>query len=259
MKRCNACGLDKVDEEFRIRKGKPEGPCKQCNSAKAKEKYKKNREHILETLRVKRINDEAFRAKCNENSKKHGSLFRKNNPEYYKEYLQKIKGTVQYLKYLESSKEKKRQLEVTPEIKEKRRSLSISYRKSTVGSFSGTLRNNMAGALNSRLIKFLGFKAYSINPTKILNAIGARPSNDHSLDHIIPLASFDLRDVSQVGLAYSACNLRWLSNEENTSKGSLIIYSEIAKSTQLLEIAKSIGIREEHDGLDARAFCKINL
>lgn len=251
MKKCNKCEEVKDNEEFQIRNGKPVGHCKKCNSEKSKAKYQRNREKRLEALREKRRTDESFRAKCNENSKKYGALFRKNNPEYAKKYLQKIKGSSQYLKYLEKAKLRSRAIEATPELKAQRKQLSHEYKKSEIGTFRATLQNNLKGALNSRLIKNLGFKAYSINTRLIFNRIGAKPSNEYGLDHIIPLSIFDLSNPLHVELAYSPENLRWLTNKENTEKGSTIIYSEILKSTRLLEIASLFGITSEHDGMDA--------
>jgi hypothetical protein len=257
MKRCNKCEEVKENNEFQIRDGKPVGHCKKCNSEKSKAKYQRNREKRLEALKEKRQTDESFREKCNENSKKYGAMFRKNNPEYAKEYLQKIKGSSQYLKYLEKAKLRSREIEATPELKARRKQLSREYKKSEIGAFRATLQNNLKGALNSRLIKNLGFKAYSINARLIFNRIGAKPSTEHGLDHIIPLSMFELSNPVHVGLAYSPVNLRWLTRKENTEKGSTIKYSEISRSEELLKIATFLGILEEHDGLDVKAFREV--
>lgn len=252
MKTCNKCKEIKDDVEFRIRNGKPEGICKECNSKKSKAKYQRNREGILARLKEKRLTDEEFRLKCNENSKKHGELFRNRNPKYASEYFQKMKGTEQYDKYLARTKLKNSQIKVTPELREYRRLYSIKYRSSEVGKFRITLRNNLATALNSRLIENLGFKHYNIDVHKTFNHIGMKPSSDHVLDHIIPLAMFDLSIQHHIELAYSPENLRWITKAENLEKGSKIIYNEILKSPKLLEIASLLKINETHDGIDAK-------
>lgn len=54
----------------------------------------------------------------------------------------------------------------------------------------------------------------------IVNALGPRPTQNHDVDHVVPLCAFDLDDPEQVRLAFLPQNLRWLEHTENQEKSS---------------------------------------
>ena len=85
-------------------------------------------------------------------------------------------------------------------------------------------------------------KEYGIDFNAIFDRIGPRPGSgrEYHLDHIIPLAAFNLDIPEHVKLSQSPCNLRWISKKENLEKGDDI--PEIAYSDpELLEILIKIG------------------
>ncbi len=59
---------------------------------------------------------------------------------------------------------------------------------------------------------------YGIDWTAIVDHLGPRPSDEHEIDHIRPLASFDLSDPAQVREAFAPQNHRWLPADENRAK-----------------------------------------
>ena len=58
-------------------------------------------------------------------------------------------------------------------------------------------------------------------------------SMNYHIDHIIPIAKYNLKDKKDVARCFNPLNLRWLSAEENTSKGNRI-------RPQDLEIIKTL-------------------
>lgn len=63
-------------------------------------------------------------------------------------------------------------------------------------------------------------KEYGIDMNSIVNALGPRPTQNHDVDHVVPLCAFDLDDPEQVRLAFLPQNLRWLEHTENQEKSS---------------------------------------
>ena len=70
--------------------------------------------------------------------------------------------------------------------------------------------------------KVMSSKKYGIDYGAIIKKLGKHPEDGQKwhVDHIRPLASFNLNDPIQVKEAFSPDNLRWLSSTENISKGS---------------------------------------
>jgi len=86
------------------------------------------------------------------------------------------------------------------------------------------LRRLLLGALEKYTEngKAMSSKKYGINFDAIIQKVGPRPDDGRKwhVDHIRPLASFDLNDSEQVRQAFSPRNLRWLPAEVNMSEGS---------------------------------------
>jgi hypothetical protein len=105
------------------------------------------------------------------------------------------------------------------------------------------LKSRLWGAMKlySKHGKTKACAEYGIDFDAIYKKIGARPSEDHELDHIIPITKFDLDNPEHVRLAHLPCNLRWLIKKENTKKSNTI--PEIAYYyPPLWEILVEIGI-----------------
>ncbi len=83
---------------------------------------------------------------------------------------------------------------------------------------------------------------YGINFSEIFKKLGPRPYKNMHIDHIIPLAAFDLDNPEHVRLAHQPENLRWLPEKENLSKNDSIDIELICCSLKLLAIAKLIGL-----------------
>lgn len=78
----------------------------------------------------------------------------------------------------------------------------------------------LCNALRNQGLKKKGSmtKEYGIDMNTIVDALGPRPTNNHDVDHIVPLCAFDLNDPKQVRLAFSPQNLCWLEHSKNQEK-----------------------------------------
>ena len=86
-------------------------------------------------------------------------------------------------------------------------------------------------------------KEYGIDYNMIFDKIGPCPGSgkEYHLDHIIPLACFNLDIDDHIRLAHLPCNMRWITANDNLTKHNTIpdfAYSD----PDLIEILKTIGI-----------------
>lgn len=102
--------------------------------------------------------------------------------------------------------------------------------------------------------KLYSSKKYGIDFKAIFSKVGARPSKDYHLDHIIPICVFNLDNPDHPRLLNSPHNLRWISSNENSTKNDIIDYDLILQNEDLLKIANIIGISREHHNTKGRNF-----
>lgn len=85
--------------------------------------------------------------------------------------------------------------------------------------------------LYSRTGKIRKSKDYGINYTAIINYLGPPPNNqeDWQIDHIFPLAAFDLSDPKQVVKAFAPENHQWMIAKDNRHKSNLYDVQKFAQ------------------------------
>ena len=83
-------------------------------------------------------------------------------------------------------------------------------------------------------------KYYGINFKKIYDHLGEPPGElkDYHIDHIRPLASFDLTDPDEVRKAFSPENHQWLTREENIIKSDKLFYTKEGLTGQIVTLKK---------------------
>lgn len=82
------------------------------------------------------------------------------------------------------------------------------------------LRTRLSYAVRRSAAERLPARCYGVDYDAIIDALGPRPAPGYEIDHIIPLAHFDLTKPEQVRVAFSPLNHRWLTAEENRRKGA---------------------------------------
>ena len=83
------------------------------------------------------------------------------------------------------------------------------------------LRQNLRNAFRQRgIYKTIRASKYGVDYRAIIQHLGPIPSDGkkYNIDHIKPLALFDLTDPTQVKAAFAPENLQWLTAEENRAK-----------------------------------------
>lgn len=135
-----------------------------------------------------------------------GKNYRDNNKE---------KERLRYKKYDKNNRIKRR----TNERKRYNSDINFRIRKN--------LRSRLLGAFNYHNInKQYSSKEYGINFKEIINYLGPKPSESHTIDHIIPLSLFDFSNKVYIQAAFLPENHQWMLGSENCSKGNKIINNE---------------------------------
>ena len=95
------------------------------------------------------------------------------------------------------------------------------YRKNIQFKIAELLRNNLRQALR-RYGEGKTFKSsfYGVDYKEIIEHIGAMPNDGqkYHIDHIRPLASFDLTKIEEIKKAFAPTNHQWLEATENIRK-----------------------------------------
>jgi hypothetical protein len=85
------------------------------------------------------------------------------------------------------------------------------------------IRNRVSKALRQqRVDKVMTAAGYGIDVPAIAAHLGPCPGNpaEWHIDHVRPLASFDLTDPAQFAAAFAPTNHQWLTADENRKKGA---------------------------------------
>jgi hypothetical protein len=83
------------------------------------------------------------------------------------------------------------------------------------------LRKRLRGQAAIAIKKQIGsrnLEKYGIDTLAIAQYLGARPSINHEIDHIIPLANFDFHSLNQIKEAFAPSNHQWLLRKEHEKK-----------------------------------------
>lgn len=120
-----------------------------------------------------------------------------------------------------------------PRSKKKKTKSPSAYAKARKASYSEGLRiaraiRTQIHALDNRQgherpvgDSFTGTVAKAVN-----RQLGQRPSQNHHLDHIIPLSWWDAHDIKQLKLCWHVKNLRWLYGPSNSARGNRVSRDE---------------------------------
>lgn len=241
--KCMCCHRNHHAEYIRNYNSKPEN--KEKKRIKDKEYHDKNKDNINEIRRDKTKNDPEYRKMKKESDKKYYEKV-KNDPELHEK--QKIRARERNREYYKDPIKRERMRKNARESGKRNRDSRNAYRrnrKKTDEAFriSENLRN-----YTKRMLKTLengnNFKSEVTRELaiSIFNIIGPRPSEDHHLDHIIPLSCFDLTKKEHRQLANCPENLQWLTSFENLSKNNNLDWQQILCSNSLMLIAKKINI-----------------
>jgi len=195
-KKCCKCNEQKNVDEFQIRKnGVLSYRCKACDSVYAKEYYQKNKDKI----------------------KNKTAAYRKNKPEYMKQYRRDNhdKITVSKRKWIDKNRDKLNKRE------RERRKTDIEYK------IKKNLRRRVnqvitKGTKSDSTLKLLGCNLLELTKhleKQFTKGMSWQNYGTWHIDHIKPCASFDLTQESEQKKCFHYSNLQPLWAEDNLRKG----------------------------------------
>lgn len=224
MKECKRCLVVKELTEFTKNSRKADGLCiycKSCTRASVKKSYWSDAEKSRNISKQKRV--------------RNAIEISKKSKEYYRINKDKInKSQAEYRN--------------RPDVKEKTKKRIREWEQNKRQSDSKyVMTKNLRAYIRnvfkrySKNGKLKTCKDYGIEFNTIFSKVGARPSENHELDHIIPITKFDLDNPEHVRLAHLPCNLQWLAKIDNKKKSNsipLIAY----ENEELRSILVAIGL-----------------
>lgn len=241
VKKCNTCLESKsIQHCFSMQKSKngksyPRFECNDCKNKRERERKLQNKEHNKTVSKI-------YTEKNKEKRKEYAEEYRLNNKEKIKSYYQnnieyyQEKNAKYKVENAEKIKEMRRVYHASDEFKEKkrikdkeRRQVDPEYRlKSyirgrinmvTKGVKSGNT-HHLIGCNFEQLKKWL---KYQLKDDMTFDNYG----KVWHIDHVIPIAFFDIKHKNEQELAFNWSNLQPLKAEENLVKNNKIISSYI--------------------------------
>lgn len=224
MKTCIKCNIEKELEEFAKRSDTKDGrrnECIVCNKQRLKQWHIDNKDEVtkkkkLHYLSKREYNIERSKKRQQDNRDKYLNdlrEWRKNNPNYKKEYYaknkEKIKNHIKDKKY-------KRML-IDP----------VYYLRHRIRHTIKTALHSKNYSKKSKTAKLLG-----CSYEDFLAYLGPKPDGDVHLDHICPCAQ--AQNEEEIIKLQHYTNFRWLSAQENLLKGHHKTPEAEAKCKELL-------------------------
>tara|TARA_Y100000592_G_scaffold27891_1_gene44392 strand:- start:9840 stop:10514 length:675 start_codon:yes stop_codon:yes gene_type:complete len=202
IKQCTKCELILTLAEFPIHKGSKDGTrnmCVKCNKSYAKNYYKKNKDSILQKTKAYRnANKEIIQQKDKERKR-----LLKNDPKKYADHKKK------YNKWYNN------RLKTDPSFK-----LRI-YMRNRIKS---ALKNDSA-IKSDKTMSLLGCDLSTLKKhisDKFEKNMEWSNFGKWHVDHIIPLAAFDLEETEHQKVAFHYTNLQPLWAEDNLKKADAV-------------------------------------
>lgn len=199
MKTCSKCTLELPDNAFTVKykvTGGLNSICKVCICKINKEYNNKNKEKL--------------------STKRH---------EYYKNNIVKILTNKKIYQTLNAKEIYQKQKIYNNKNREKLTKYRLNYYRNKRKSdpyflLESTIRTRFKQAMKlmSKNGKTKSCSEYGIDFKAIYDKVGPKPNKDYHLDHIIPLAKFDLDNVEHIKLAHLPCNLQWIASKDNLLK-----------------------------------------
>ncbi len=194
--------------------------------------WRQNAGHCVACVResyLKRMQDPekiALRSASNQKfrDRNHKSLGEKRRAAYHKNHAKSLAYSAKArAENIERAREtdKKCKKKLRYEKPEKTKSYARNYYAKN--SVRIRIRNRISKAIRQqRLEKKLTIAGYGIDIGAIAEFLGPCPGNpsDWHIDHIRPLSSFDLSDLSQIKEAFRPTNHQWLTARENLIKAA---------------------------------------
>lgn len=229
---CITCSIEKNISEYTIHKNAPDGlryNCKSCRKLQAHEHYLKNKEkyrklhkeyHKKNIEKIKELSKRIYE------KNKTNPIFKMNKKQYDAEYhklnYEKIK---KYKKiYKRNNIEKVRASERVYRKNKKETDLNYKIRSILRSRISAAIKND-GGSKSLSSIELLGCsieiaKKHIESKFKIGMSWKNWNHKTWHIDHIKPLASFDLTKPEEQKKAFHFSNLQPLWAEENLKKGA---------------------------------------
>lgn len=189
------------------------------------DKAEQKRIYMREYARQRRANDPAFLEKCRENGRKSREKHIDRATKSAAEWKEKNKNKVtEYNKnYVQQNQEKINVLR-NQRNKQKRKVDPIFVLKARLRNrVWSMLKNNKKSATTEKMLgcSYEFFKTYI--EQKFPENMGWHNMGEWHIDHIKPLASFDLSDIEQQAIAFHYTNHQPLWAKDNISKGAKMI------------------------------------
>ena len=235
MKICNKCGEQKELEQFYKDAGKKDGfrtICKNCSSQQHKNRYQNKRTYILEqkkeyyknNIEIKKQFYKENKDKENQRSKEYYKKNKEKLNREKKEYREKNKE--KYNNYQEKYKKENRE----KIIQKKREYQRKRYKNDPRYRIECNLRNmirkgimSQGGVKSASTQELLGctfLEARIYIQNQFTEGMTWENHGEWEIDHIRPMASFDLTDPHQQRECFNWSNLQPMWAEENRSKSS---------------------------------------
>lgn len=227
-KRCSACGVIKLKSEFHSRRRGShvlQAYCKSCASAKSRKWARENRDRH-------RSNGSAWRTA---NAERVRELAKR---QYYKDQARsRALARNGYHRHAEKRRAARRNFCKRSEVREKTRAYEKQRRASNPNAkLAHRLRERLRQALRGKVksgsaVKLLGCsidEARAHIEAQFAPGMSWENAGVWHVDHIKPLASFDLEDPDQLAEACCFKNLQPLWAPENQRKGARILNVAVA-------------------------------
>jgi hypothetical protein len=197
---CSICQVEKSIDSFENRNNKPTYRCKECLSQYHKQYYLKNKEKL----------------------KKNISDFRKNNPEYMKNWrknnIEKIKE--QKTNWYNENRDKIN----TNERNRRQTDIQYKIKKNLRRRVNQVITRNNRSDSTMCLIGCSIYELLKYLENKFSDGMSWDNYGNWHIDHIIPCASFDLTKIDQQKKCFHYSNLQPLWAKDNISKGCKLLY-----------------------------------